>query len=56
MLLYQILACIIRDKLLKKSYTKTMSLKHHLQHGMKNLIYLRDNILYQMFKIILNIS
>ena len=33
-----------------------MNLKHKLQHRMKNSNYLMDHILYQIFKIILNIS
>ena len=40
----------------KKSLTKITNLKHQLQHGMKNLNYLMDHILYQIFKIVLNIS
>ena len=39
----------------KKSY-KSNKLKYQLQHGMKNLNYLIDHIIYQIFKIILNIS
>ena len=31
-----------------------MNLKYQLQHGVKNLNYLMDHILYQIFKIILN--
>ena len=38
-----------------KSYIRTISLKFQLQHGMKNLDYLMDRILYQIYKIILNI-
>ena len=38
-----------------KSYIRTISLKFQLQHGMKNLNYLMDHILYQIYKIILNI-
>ena len=38
-----------------KSYIRTTSLKFQLQHGMKNLDYLMDHILYQIYKIILNI-
>ena len=34
----------------------TVNLKDQLQHGMKNLNYLMDHILYQIFKIILNIN
>ena len=33
-----------------------MNLKYQLQHGIKNLNYLMDHIVYQIFKIILNIS
>ena len=33
-----------------------MNLKYELQHGMKNLSYQMDYILYQTFKIILSIS
>ena len=33
-----------------------MNLKYQLQHGIKNLNYLMDHIIYQIFKIILNIS
>ena len=39
-----------------KNNTKIINLKHHLRHGMKNLNYPMDHILYQIFKIILNIS
>ena len=38
-----------------KSHTKIINLKYQLQHGMKNLNYLLNHILYQIFKIILNI-
>ena len=55
MLLYQTLAFNIKGKILK-SHTKIMNLKYHLQNGMKNLNYLMDHILYQIFKITLNIS
>ena len=41
-------------KNIKKSY-KNNEFKYQLQHGMKNLNYLMDHILYQIFKIILNI-
>ena len=33
-----------------------INLRYELQHGMKNLIYPMDRILYQIFKIIFNIS
>ena len=39
-----------------KRRIKTINLRFQLQHGMKNLNYLMDYILYQIFKIILNIS
>ena len=42
-------------KNIKKSY-KSNKIKYQIQHGMKNLNYLMDHILYQIFKIILNIS
>ena len=40
----------------KKSLTKTITLKYLVQLGMKNLNYLMNHILYQIFKIILSIS
>ena len=52
---YQILAYTIHEKNIK-SHTKTINLKFPDQHGMQNLNYLMDHILYQIFKIILNIS
>ena len=39
----------------KKSHIRTVNSKYHLQHGMRDLNYLMDHILYQIFKIILNI-
>ena len=39
----------------KKSHTKIINSKYQLQNGMKSLNYLIDHILYQIFKIILNI-
>ena len=39
-----------------KSHTKVTNLRYQLQHGMENLNYLMDHILYQIFKIILNMS
>ena len=39
----------------QKNYTTTINLKYHLQHGMMNLNYQMDHILYQIFKIILSI-
>ena len=42
-------------KNIKKSYKNNKS-KYRLQHGMKNLNYLTDHILYQILKITLNIS
>ena len=38
-------------KTIEKSYEKIINLKYQLQHGMKNLNYLIDHILYQIFKI-----
>ena len=41
-------------KNIKKSHIRrTINLKYWPQHGMKNLIYLMDHILHQIFKIIL---
>ena len=42
-------------KNMKKSYRKT-NLKYQLRHGMKKLNCLMGHILYQIFKISLNIS
>ena len=39
----------------EKIYIKIISLKYELQHEMKNLDYLMDHILHQIFKISLNI-
>ena len=36
--------------------TKIINLKHQLSHGTKNLNYLMDQIINQIFKTILNIS
>ena len=55
MLLYQILAFTIHGKI-EKSHIRKINLKYQLQHGLKNLNYLMDHILYQVFKIILSIS
>ena len=55
MLLYQILAYTIHGKI-QKNDTKTINLKYQLLHGMRNLNYLIDHILCQIFKIILTIS
>ena len=38
-----------------KSFRRTINLKFQLQREMKNLNYLMDHIVYQIFKIILNI-
>ena len=40
----------------RKIYTEITDLKYQLRHGMKSLNYLMNHILYQIFKIILNIS
>ena len=55
MLLYQILAYAIHEKI-QKSNLRTINLKCQLQHGMKNLNYVMDHILYQIFKINVSIS
>ena len=39
----------------KKKHTTIINLKYKLQHGMINLYYLMNHILYQIFKAILNI-
>ena len=54
MLLYQVLAFNIHGKKLK-SHIKIINLKYQLHHGMKNLNYQIDHILYQIFKNILSI-
>ena len=41
-------------KNIKKSYNNNI-LKYQLQHGMTNLNYLMDHILYQIFKIIFSL-
>ena len=38
-----------------ESHIRTINLKYQLRHGMKNLSFKMDHILYQIFKIILNI-
>ena len=38
-----------------KNHIRTIYLKYKFQNGMDNLIYLMKHILYQVFKIILNI-
>ena len=53
-LLYQILVFTMHGKILK-SHIRIINLKCQLQHGMKNLNYLMDHILYQIMKIILNV-
>ena len=45
----------MHDKIYK-SHTKIINLKYQLQREMKNLNYLMDHVLYQIFKIILSIS
>ena len=52
-LLYQIAAYTIHGKV-QRSHIRTTDLKYHLQHGMKNLNYLMDHILY--YKTVLNLS
>ena len=41
---------------MEKNPIKTINLKYQLQRGMKNVKYLIDLILYQIFQIILNVS
>ena len=41
---------------IQKSHSKVINLKYQLQHGMENLNYLMDHILYEIFKIIFDIS
>ena len=55
MLLYQTIAFTMDGKIYK-SHTKIINLKYQLQHEMNNLNYMMDHILYQIFKVILNIS
>ena len=38
-----------------KSHIRTINLKYQFQHRIKNLNYQMDHILYQIFKIILNV-
>ena len=45
---------IIHGKI-SKSHIRIINWKYQLQHRMKNLNYLMDHILYQIFKVILNI-
>ena len=54
MLLCQILTCTMHGKT-SKYHTKTTNFKYQFQHGINHFIYLMDQILYQIFKIILNI-
>ena len=53
MLLYQIAAYTIHGKTQKKSYKNNKW--NEMKHGMKNLNYLMDHILCQIFKIISSI-
>ena len=55
MLLHQISASTMHGKY-KKSHTKTINLKHLIQHGLINVSYLQDYILYLIFKIIFSTS
>ena len=55
MLFYQTLGFNIHEKF-SKIPTEIINLKYQLQHGMKSLNHLMDHILYQIFKITLNIS
>ena len=38
-----------------KSHIRTINIKHHIQHEIEKVNYLMDHILYQKFKISLNI-
>ena len=40
----------------EKIITIIMNLKYHSQHGMRNLNYLMNHTLYQIFQIFLNVS
>ena len=53
MLFHQTLVFTIHEKI-RKIHTKVINLKYQLQHGMKNWSNLMDHILFQIFKIILN--
>ena len=53
-LLYQILACTIHEKI-QKCHTKTINLKYQVQCEMKDLSYFTDHILYKIFMVILSI-
>ena len=55
MLLYQMFAYTTHGKI-EQSHRKTTNLKYQLQRGLSNLNYVMNCILYQIFKIILNIS
>ena len=55
MLVYQILVSTIDGKIWKNNM-KTMNLKYQLQRGIKNLNYLMDHILHQIFNIISSMS
>ena len=52
--LYQIVAYTRHEKI-ERSHTKTIHLQYQLQRAVKNLKYLMDHILYQVFKAILSI-
>ena len=44
------------NRLIDLNHIKIIDLKYQLRHGMKSLNYLMDHILYQKFKITLDIS
>ena len=56
MLFYQTLAFTNIHGKISKSHTIMINLKYKLQHGMKILNCLMDQILYQIFKTISSIS
>ena len=53
MLLYQTLIFIAHGKT-EKAYTIIINLKYQPKHGMINLNYQMDDIMYQIFRIILS--
>ena len=53
-MLYQILVFTKHGKNLK-IHVRTINLEFQLEHGTKNLNYLMDHILYQVFKVNFNI-
>ena len=54
MLFSQTSAFTLNEKI-SKNHIKIINSKYQLQHGMKNLNYLMDYILYKIFKVVLNV-